>query len=93
MFKVATVLEPGVRGLGAKVTEVPAGTPAVAVSVIGVVKVPDTVVGIETVGSVGAGQALVDAVVGPKAKSFYQFCRIMCNKSTLWKQTISFNSF
>ena len=70
LFNVATVLAPGVSGLGAKVTVVPAGTPAVAVSVIGVVKVPDTVVGIVTVGFVGAGQALVEAVVAPKLKSF-----------------------
>ena len=70
LFNVAIVLVPGVSGLGAKVTVVPGGIPAVAVSIIGVVKIPDTVVGIVTVGFVGAGQALVEAVVPPKLKSF-----------------------
>jgi len=70
LFNVATALLPGVSGFGAKVTVVPAGTPAVAVNTIGVLKVPVTVVGIVTVGSGTAGQATVVGAVAVNAKSF-----------------------
>ena len=63
MFSVTTVALPGVNGVGAKVTVVPAGTPVVAVSTIGVLKPPVAVVPRFTVGVAGAGHATVVGVV------------------------------
>lgn len=63
LFNVTVVLAPGVSGLLLKLTVVPAGTPAVAVSTIGVEKPPLDVEPKVTSAVAGPAQAMVVGVV------------------------------
>ena len=68
LFNVTKPLLPGKTGLAANVIVVPAGTPAVAANVIGLVNPPLGIVGNTTFIVAGAGQVAVAGEVGPKLK-------------------------
>ena len=68
LFSVTNVELPGARGLEENVMEVPAGTPAVAVNTIGVVKPPDAVVERLAAAVAGDGQDAVTVAPGVKVK-------------------------
>ena len=68
LFRVITEELPGTTGFVPKLIDVPAGTPAVADKVIGLVKPPPEIVGRVTFMVAGAGQAVVAGVVAPKLK-------------------------
>ena len=64
LLSVTTVLFPGITGVGVKLTVVPAGTPFVAVKLMGVLKPPLETVPNVTVARVAAAQVIL---VGPGA--------------------------
>jgi len=69
LLSVTKVEVPGVKGLGEKVMVVPAGTPAVAVNIMGVIKPPEVVVAKLAAIVAGEGHPAVAVAPAVKAKS------------------------